>query len=75
MIHIEIANGMACASVRWQLPFIPPLLVTLGWSHDTEGPWYTYDLRIVDATVKHPSLRDVIVDCMYWRGYGEDEED
>ena len=74
MISIEIANGRATADVRWQLSFIPPLMVTLGWSHDTEGPWYTYDLRIVDATVKHPSLRDVIVECLYWSGY-EDEED
>jgi hypothetical protein len=75
MITIEIANGMATAYVRWELPFIPVLLVTLGWAHDTEGDWYTYDLRIVDATVKHPSLELVTVDCMYWHGYDDEEED
>jgi hypothetical protein len=74
MITIEIADGRATADVRWQLPFIPTLLVTLGWSQDDSFAWYTHDLRIVDATVKHPSLQMVTVDCMYWPGY-DDEED
>ena len=68
MIAIEIEDGVATI-ISMALPLNPGLLLELGWQQDDSFTWQTHDLRVVDATVKHPFFWLAQVQCLYWSGY------